>query len=167
MKKIFLFLMIAGLPLLAQAQRSDGRWVLGGSLGMGFSNSQTSLNIGPQIGYRLTDYLTTGGGISYTYYKYKNFDAKSNYLGMNLYARLNPIPYIQLFIQPEIYRRWGKTAGVKDESVVFGTLLAGGGVMIPVIQGGIVVSVYYDLLQNKHSPYRDEWMYSIGYAFYF
>ena len=167
MKKTVLLLLLAALPMLAAAQTNDGRWVLGGSLGLGISDTQTAVNISPQIGYRVTDYLTVGGGPAYAYYKYKHIETHSNYLGMNAYARINPIQYLQVFVQPEVFNRWGKTRGIEDDNKVFATLLVGGGVLIPVVRGGIVVSVYYDVIQDDFSPYRDEVMYSVGYAFYF
>lgn len=168
MKKIFFACLLFILPLLAGAQSTNSnRWVVGGSVGATFSDSRTVVNIAPQVGYRFTNWLTTGGGISYNYYKWKNYDLRANYLGLNVYARVMPIPYVQLFAQPEIYRRWGKSYGVKDEEKTFATFLLGGGVMIPVVQGGITVSVYYDVIQDDYSPYKDELMYAVGYNFYF
>ena len=167
MKKIIFILLLSALSLPTKAQQNGGRWELGGSFGFGFGDSQTSLNVSPQVGYRLTNYLTVGGGPSYAYYKYKHLDIKSNYLGLNAFARLHPIQYLQVFVQPEIFRRWGKIGNVKDVEKTFGALLVGGGVLIPVVRGGILVSVYYDVIQNDYSPYKDDLMYSVGYTFYF
>ena len=167
MKKIILTALLFCLTLATHAQERSNRWVLGGSLGFSLGESRTSLNISPQLGYRLTDSFTLGGGFNYAYYKWKSSDSRSNYLGLNAYAQLTPIRYLRLFVQPEVYRRWGRTAGISDEEKVFATLLVGGGVIVPVVRGGISMSVYYDVIQNENSPYRDRLIYSVGYTFFF
>lgn len=167
-QKIYLALLGILLAGSVQAQYHPvHRWEFGGSFGFGLGTSQNSISINPQIGYRLTDYFTVGGGINYAYYRYKDWDITSNYLGLNAYGRFTPIRYMQLFAQPEVYRRWGKTRGISDKESVFATLLLGGGIVIPVVQGGIAVSVFYDVIQDKDSPYRDDLMYSVGYTFHF
>ncbi len=148
------------------------RMVLGGSFGMVFGD-YTSINVAPQVGYRINDYFTLGTGISYNYYKYDyDFidDVSQNYLGLNIYARANPVRYISLQVQPEGYYSWGNYG---DGSKFVPCLLLGGGVVIPAgNRGGISAMIYYDVIQYKsdginYSPYGNQIVYSIGYTFNF
>ncbi len=143
---------------------SSKRIVLGGTVGMGFGN-YTNINVSPQIGYMVTDYLTLGGGVSYNYYGEKDYDYSRNYLGANLYARAYPIQYLTLYVQPEVQRSWGKSGGVKDAEDVFACLLLGAGVVLPTGNGGVTLTFYYDVLQHHSSPYGNKIGYSVGYIF--
>ncbi len=143
---------------------SSGRIVLGGSLGMSFGD-YTNINVSPQIGYMVSNYLTLGGGVSYNYYGQKNADYTRNYLGANLYARAYPIQYITLFAQPEVQRSWGKSGGVNDAEDVFACLLLGAGLVIPTGNNAVTISFYYDVLQHRSSPYGNKIGYSVGYTF--
>ena len=145
---------------------SPSRWRLGGNIGFGFDNDFTNINIAPKIGYALTQKLTVGGGVSYNYYENKRYDFSDNYFGMNLYASLQPIQYITIFIQPEGQRRWSKNRWGYSESEFLPCLLVGGGVIIPTGgRSGMSITLYYDVLRNDHSPYGDNIGYSVGYTF--
>ncbi len=140
--------------------------LFGGSFGMSFGD-YTSVSICPQAGYAFNQYFATGLGVSYDYYKYKYYDQSLNYLGTNLYGRLTPIKYFAIQFQPEIYKMWGNLQSYSiDETVP--CLLAGAGLIMPVgSNGGVSMMLYYDLLQDDYSPYRDQIVYSIGYVFNF
>lgn len=143
----------------------QGYWTFGGNLGLGFGD-YTNINIEPQIGYRFNDYLAAGFGFNYNYYDHKKYDYTLNYFGMHLYARAYPVRYVVLFVQPEIQRRWGRVRGGDDKGEVFGSLLLGGGLSIPTgLGGGINITVHYDVIQNRYSPYGDKPGYSVGYTF--
>ncbi len=147
----------------ASSQVSSFSWdrvVLGGSLGMGFGDF-TNINISPQIGYMVNRYVTLGGGFSYNYYEQKNTDYTRNYLGANLYARAYPVQYLTLYAQPEVQRSWGKN-NVED---VFACLLLGAGTVIPMGNGGVTITFYYDVLQHSGSPYGNKIGYAVGYMF--
>ncbi len=157
-----LFLM--ALPVAAQYRRSNLE--VGGTIGFGLSDTYSMVNISPQVGYRFNQYFSAGGGIGYIYYGYKGgySDYTYNYLGANLYARVNPIRYIALQVQPELYRVWGKGL----ESRVVPTFLVGAGGTIPIgYNGGVNVMVFYDVVQNDYSPYSIEPFLSVGYVFGF
>ncbi len=141
--------------------------VLGGSLGLNFSNYYTLINIAPQIGYALSSKFTAGAGISYNYYHYNDYDESYHYMGFNLFGRLNPIRYISLQVQPEIYRMWGSINDQSIKSRVIPCFLVGAGVNIPAGRGGISTMFFYDVVQNNDSPYGNQVFYSIGYVFGF
>ncbi len=139
---------------------------LGGTFGFGISGDYTSINVSPQVGYRFNPYFSAGAGVGYNYYKVDGFysDYTSNYFGFNLYGRVNPIRYITLQLQPEIYRVWGRNI---DTRIVY-TALVGGGITVPAGRsGGISVMAYYDLVQDEWSPYGSEVFFSLGYVYGF
>ncbi len=138
--------------------------VFGGSFGLIFGD-YTALNISPQIGYAVNKYFTWGAGIGYSYYKWDEYpkDISYNYFGFNLFGRVNPVNVLALQIQPEIYRMWGSHV----DSQAVPCILVGGGFYVPMGRGAISTMIYYDLVQNTYSPYRDQIIYSVGYVFNF
>ncbi len=144
--------------------------VFGGSIGMVFGD-YTAISVSPQVGYAFNKYFTAGAGIAYNYYSYdyvNSPDATYNYLGLNVFGRVNPIPYITLQVQPEAYYAWGN----RISSQIVPCLLVGGGVTIPAGRGGINMMLFYDVVQYKSdgyklSPYGDQIFYSVGYVFNF
>jgi len=140
--------------------------VFGGGLGLSFGNDYTSFIIAPQVGYRFNNYFTAGAGISYSYYSFNNWS--QNYLGANIYARVTPISYIALQIQPEIYKMWAGDRFNNTISKTVPCLLVGGGAILPTGRNSAVsMMLYYDLVQNEYSPYFNRLVYSIGYIFSF
>lgn len=172
MKKAFLLsLILTALAINAQAQGSTnkkGHWSFGGNVGMSFGDN-TVISIAPQAGYSFNKYLTLGGGVSYSHYDYKDYDYKRNYYGVNLFARAYPVSFITVFAQPELLRFESKDKLYDHkEKDTFGCLLIGGGLVTPLgFNGSMIVSVYYDVVQHKYSPYKGQLGYSVGYNFSF
>lgn len=171
MKKIvFLsfYLLLFALSGHTQNQSpAKGKWRFEGSYGMAFGN-QTTFNIIPQVSYTHSPYFSVGGGLNYIYYHYShehNTD-KMNYMGLNLFARLNPFPYLTFQIQPEVLQRWGKHNGDRISGRIVPTFLAGGGFNIPAGPGSIHLLFLFDVIQNDYTPYGNDLYYSIGYAVY-
>ncbi len=140
---------------------------LGGTFGFGFSNYYTSIQISPQVGYTFSRIFTAGAGISYSYYHYSDYDLTQNYLGFNVFGRINPVKYITLQFQPEIYRMWGSHQNQSIESRNVPCFLVGGGITVPAGRGGISAMLFYDVVQDDYSPYGNEVFYSVGYVFNF
>jgi len=140
----------------------------GGNLSLQFGD-YTVLGISPQVGYDFSKYFTAGAGLGYTYFKEKHFNSKwtSSYLSFDVFARVYPIPYIVLGVQPEISRMWQTMKyndGYKEsESKFVPTLLVGGGLRL----GGMIAMIQYDVVQDRNSPYGDNLFYSVGYTFSF
>lgn len=143
-------------------------WGFEVSYGMAFGN-QTTINIVPQIKYSQNIYFTIGGGLNYIYYylSHNNEKEKMNYLGLNVFARLTPFPYLAFQVQPEILQRWGKQNGRKTSGKIVPTLLAGGGFIIPAGPGNINLLFLFDIIQNKYTPYGQNLYYTLGYSFLF
>ncbi len=142
--------------------------VLGGTFGLYFGN-YTSFNFSPQLGYRFSDYFTAGLGLGYSYYKedgdFGYEDYTQNYLGGNLYLQLNPVRFLRLQVQPELYGFWGS---YQPDTRMVACVLVGGGVVMPVgNNGGVSMMIYYDVVQDSYSPYGNQVFYSVGYTFGF
>ena len=151
------------VPLKSSVSRKTGKWTLSGSCGMSFGD-YTSIDVSPQIGYRWNEFFSAGGGVSYNYHHSSNrYDM--NYLGINVFGRVNPVRYIALQIQPELKGSWGKSYEKKIDFRYVPTMLVGGGGVIPTGTGSISVMFYYDVIQDKYSPYGKNWVCSVGYSF--
>lgn len=151
-----------------QSHGRKGNWTFGGSFGMSFTSEQNNISVAPRIGYNFNRFFTLGGSISYSHFNNKDFDRKINYLGASLYGRLYPLRFITMFVEPGIQHRWGRIGDTRSKEGMFGTMLVGGGLVIPLGFGNqLIAEVYYDVLQNEYSPYGKNIGYSIGYSFRF
>src|SRR5215467_2604080 len=126
MKKAALFLLLSvALFEFTSAQDEPtekkgfdkSRLFIGGTFGLGFGSYSTAINISPQVGYRFSKLFAAGVGINYAFYNYKYYYAYSNsiyerdiysYLGMNVFGRVYPIPFLFIQAQPEVNYVWGK-----------------------------------------------------------
>lgn len=151
------------VPLKSSVSHKTGTWTLSGSFGMSFGD-YTSLDVSPQIGFHWNEFFSAGGGISYNYHHSSN-NYNMNYLGINVFGRVNPVKYIAFQIQPELKTTWGKAYGRKIDFRYVPTMLVGGGGILPTGTGSISVMFYYDVIQDKYSPYGKNWVCSVGYSF--
>ena len=151
------------IPVKSSMSRQAGKWTLSGAFGVSFGD-YTSIDVSPQVGYHWNEFFSAGGGLSYNYHRSSgNYDM--NYLGVNVFGRVNPVKYIALQVQPELKASWGKAYGCKIDLRYVPTLLVGGGGVIPTGAGSVSVMFYYDIIQDKYSPYGKNWVCSVGYSF--
>ncbi|MDR0333846.1 MAG: hypothetical protein LBI15_10320 [Dysgonamonadaceae bacterium] len=183
MKK-FYFILLLLFPLLVQAQTSrldtirvapDDSWRseltplpfnfdktkirFGANLGLSMSKNYTTFAIGPQIGYQFSDYLMIGTGVKYHHIRANtySYEVRNNLLGANLFSYIYPIKPITLFIQPEINHIW-RNVTYKDTNE---KVTASGTVPVFLIGAGFHlghsshITINYDLVRHKHSPYPD------------
>lgn len=117
MKKIIFSLLLLQILLfsqilIAQEEEEDvkdlptrERIFLGGNIGLQISNINTMVNVSPIIGYRLTNRLSPGIGLTYQYYRdsgwanQSGFTAVSHIYGGSAFARYRILP--QLFAHVE------------------------------------------------------------------
>lgn len=186
MKKIFFALLFTLFFIEIQAQYQNrsmyqpqvssnkfdpSKLTLGGSFGLQFGD-YTTINIAPQVGYSFNKYINAGAGITYTYYKdnyYYNFDKikdSRSYFGFNLYARLYPVDFLVIMIQPEANRMWStikneRTSEKYTENKFVPSVVVGGGLRF----GPVTAMLKYDIVQDRNSPYGNNIFYSVGYTF--
>ena len=146
---------------------------VGGNFGLSFGN-YTLINVSPQVGYRFNKYLAAGMGMNFQYVSLKEKDAYNDpyrktsqgVVGLNVFGRVYPIRQFMLQVQPEVNYLFGKekyyersyqpaqTYNLNTEIVP--SVLAGGGLVLPSGRGAMIISVFYDVLQNKSSPYGNK-----------
>ena len=151
--------------------------VFGGQLGLGFGAGTTdfwSLYVSPQLGYRLTDRLVAGVGVSYTYAQHKNsyidgYKKKQNQFGFNLFTDFYVSNLIFVTARPEIFYQRAKWNFLDHnnsrvelvENDFFPALVVGAGISL----GVVVLSLNYDLVQHHLSPYGSTVFVSAGVRF--
>lgn len=151
------------IPMKSSISKQSGKWTLSGSFGVSFGD-YTSIDVSPQVGYHWNEFFGVGGGISYNYH-HSSRNCEMNYLGVNVFGRVKPTRYVALQVQPELKASWGKAYGCKINFHYVPTLLVGGGGVFPTGAGSVSVMFYYDVIQDKYSPYGKNWVCSVGYSF--
>lgn len=176
---IFLLNLIT-IPVFAQTEEDppvndlqfSQRLVFGGGFGLQFGNV-TLLDLSPIIGYRLTDQLTLGTGLSYKYNRVNDYtqdlntghwyDYKSNVFGGSIWGRYYLLKNI--FAHAEIeqlqidYRYTSvsySTPTVVKNGIGVTSVLVGGGYRQPI--GGRVffnILILFNLNETDFSPYNN------------
>lgn len=151
---------------------------VGGNFGLTFGD-YTLINISPQLGYRFNSMFAAGFGINGQYVSIKDRNAytgdpfrkvSQTVFGLNAFGRVYPIRNIMLQVQPEANYLFGKQiyyGPPKEEyrldAMIAPSLLAGGGAVIPSGRGEMLITIFYDVLQNENAPYGRRPIYNIGY----
>lgn len=169
---VFLFISITGL-LQAQSKKGDSydqslkgvplkeRIVVGGGLGLSFGSAQDFFSVSPMIGYRVTERMLAGTGITYRYTKYKYYSPaiKLTDYGFNPFVRYTV--FNGIFLQAE-YEYLNYEFPVTIETTTrkgYNSFLAGGGFVQPIGDKAAfyVVALYnfsYQSVQpGEYSPY--------------
>lgn len=185
MKKFLFFIigLLVGSSLLAQdgEEATKGfqkdRLFVGGNFGLSLG-SYTFINISPQLGYRFSDHFAAGAGINGQYIsiknRYSNGDAYSKsargVAGLNIFGRVYPIQNIMLQLQPEANYVFGKEImygpprqDYKIDPAIAPSLLAGGGLVVPSGRGAMIISLFYDVIQDVNSPYGNRPIFNFTY----
>jgi hypothetical protein len=186
MKKIFFIITILILAQASFAQEEDKsekkggfkreNLFLGGNFGLYFSSGYTLVNISPQLGYRLGDKFSAGTGVNFIYASQKFYDAYSGadyarssagYVGLNIFGRFYPVNFLALQVQPEVNYRFGSTKyfqtglKIKDDGKFIPSVLVGAGARL----GSANLFLFYDVVQDKLSPYGSNPFISISFGF--
>ncbi len=156
------------------------RWVFGGDFGLMFG-SYTYINISPTVGYRFTERLTAGTGITYLYLKEEitysyggvvsSYDHKTNVYGGKLYANYALFTNLHEKInfsvgdvvvygeyEPLNVDRYTAFNGFmeKDGRVWAHGVLVGGGITLPIGKRSAVKVLYlYNLNETSNTPYEN------------
>ncbi|MEQ9287303.1 MAG: hypothetical protein RIG77_10370 [Cyclobacteriaceae bacterium] len=157
MKKVLFFLMIGlGISTATSAQnqndideRSDWqeRIFMGGNMGLQVGN-QTYVNLSPTMGYRITNALSAGVGVSYIYTK--AFGQSRTHYGGNVFGRANIADPFFAMVQ---YEYLSVDVGVEGRRLGLKSFLVGGGIQQP-LGGNAVASftVMYNLSYVEGEP---------------
>ncbi|MCD4772417.1 MAG: hypothetical protein K8R41_03420 [Bacteroidales bacterium] len=112
-----------------EREYTQKRYVVGSGFGFQFGTI-TVIELSPEIGYKITDNLTTGVGFSYQYYKDSRYipEYKSNIIGGSVFARY--YVYRDFFAHAEYqmlkydYMDW--SSGNEEEVTADGILVGAG-----------------------------------------
>jgi hypothetical protein len=181
LRKILILFAFICFSQLVMAQEEDekgpsDRWFLGGNFGLTFGD-YTLINVSPQIGYRFTEKVAAGTGVNFQYIsikeRYSNGDTyrkvSQGVTGLNVFGRVYPIRNFMLQLQPEANYVFGKEKfyNPRQENKLDGkivpSLLAGAGLVFPSGRGAMIMSVFYDVLQDPNSPYSNRPIINFGY----
>jgi hypothetical protein len=192
MKKAFVFLfsiLLAGTTLWAQDEADAPKkgfqrekLFAGGYFGLSFGD-YTAINITPTLGYRFSKYFAAGMGLNGQYVSLKERDYNTNDLyykqeqvviGLNAFGRVYPFSHLMLQVQPEANYLFGKQIyygppkeEYKLDAVIAPSLLVGAGAVLPTGRSEMIISIFYDVLGDKNSPYGNQPIYNFGYTFGF
>ncbi len=85
MKKIILSLVSVTAIIVANAQTSNGDWMVGGNFRLNTANKNTQITFTPNAGYFFADNFAAGGNFSLNYNKFGN--DKTTTFGIGPFAR--------------------------------------------------------------------------------
>ncbi|MCX6296864.1 MAG: hypothetical protein NTX97_12540 [Bacteroidetes bacterium] len=128
---------------------------IGGNIGLQFG-TVTFADISPLVGYKFTDKISAGLGVTYQYYHYKDryYDFETNVYGGRIFGRYNFTDYLFGHLEYEylnleafdFYRR----------RVDVGSLLAGAGYIQRFGRNsGISAMILYNFTESVYTPYQN------------
>lgn len=165
-------LFISSHTIAQNPEHWSKRLVFGGNLGLQFG-TVTAIDLSPQIGYKVTDRLTPGIGISYQFYsdnRRVGYEFKTHIYGGKTFVSYLLLENVLAHVEYE---------ALSLESVYFKTnyvptdpdrywshnLFVGGGYSHPIgAKGSIFLLVLYNLNEDINSPYTNP-VVRIGFNF--
>ncbi|MFM9053003.1 MAG: hypothetical protein ACKOKF_11940 [Bacteroidota bacterium] len=138
------------------------RIFIGGNAGAQFGNLLV-IDIGPQVGYRVTDRFTTGVGVRYIYYDEPRNPLASpeNIYGGSLFARMSIYQGLFGYSEYELLNR----SIDRSRRLNVGSLFVGGGYTQAVgNRSGIFVLLLYNLTESSYSIYPNNPIIRVGFG---
>jgi len=166
-KYIVVLFTLVGLFSIAHGQTSEkkkfkDRIYFGGNFGLNFGTDYSVVEVAPLAGYKLTEKLSVGLGITYIYYsvrnRYSNEKYQSSIYGGDIFARYFFLDNLFGHVEtgalnldvPAVYypyalsRQWVPN------------FLVGGGYRSQIGEhASFVIMLLYDLIDDTNSPYRN------------
>jgi len=163
--KIIIFLLFTTNVILAQdssmvrknppKQRFMDKIFFGGNLGFQFG-TVTFADVSPLVGYRITDKIAAGVGVTYQYYRYKdrNYDFTTNVYGGRLFGRYSFTDY--LFAHAEYEYLNLEAFDFFRRRVDVNSVLAGAGYIQRFgSNSGIIAMILYNFTESAYTPYTN------------
>lgn len=153
-------------------KKSNSAWTehiyTGGNFGLQFG-TQTVIDINPIVGYRFTPKLSSGIGIKYLYYRYKdtryNYSYESNTYGGSVFARYEIMDGIFAYSEYELLNLQVYDYAVRQERRVdIGSWFAGAGYSQRIgDRSSIYIMILYNLTESRYTPY-DNPIFRMGFG---
>lgn len=140
---------------------------VGGSLSLGFGSYNFNVGGAPEIGYSLNKWLDAGVlmNLNYNSERAEYFNNNTRYRSFNYgagaFARAFPLPFLFFQVQPEynwidFNSKYIPTGATASYSTNAPSLLLGVGYGQRVVgQGSFFISLMFDAMSDRNSPYRD------------
>lgn len=124
--------------------------------GGSFSSGNADATLSPVGVYRFNPYASVGSSLNFAYAKRKN-SYESYVIGISLLGIFNPIPEIQLSVEPQqsfVSRNFDSRTEFTDENYWVSSLFLGVGFNA----GNVTVGIQYDVLHDPgRSVFIDAW----------
>ncbi len=180
---LFSVFALASITVQAQDKKSENpykglpfkeRLFYGGDLGLSFGNI-TFVRVAPIVGYNVSEKFGFGLGPSYQYWRirdqFSNSSLETSIYGLNTFARFFPLDQVYLQTDFELlnlrsqFRDSGNFFEPVDTRVTVPIWLVGVGYAQRSGRGGFLLGVFYDLIQDRNSPYGTDFIIRGGVFF--
>ena len=141
---------------------------LGTGLNLGLTNRSFNVGLNPEIGYSITSWLDAGVALNINYFsqnasEYSSIRLRNFNYGGGTFLRVWPLSFLHFQIQPEY--NWINSSQKDVLSGQTGTYnYKAESLLVGVGYGTRILGSHYsyftlmlDVLQNKNSPYRDQY----------
>jgi hypothetical protein len=128
---------------------------VGGNIGFQFG-TVTFADISPLIGYKFSNKISAGIGVTYQYYHYKDqyYDFQTNVYGGRVFGRYFFTDYLFGHVEYEDLNL--EAFDFNRRRVDVGSLLAGAGYVQRVgNNSGIVAMILYNFTESAYTPYQN------------
>ncbi|MDP3461259.1 MAG: hypothetical protein Q8S18_00555 [Bacteroidales bacterium] len=153
--------------LFGEQPEFESKWVFGGGLGLGFSNTGSNILISPQIGYMLNPRWELGTRLTYNYFSYKDQFVKfstHNY-GGGLYTSYDIFHGLFAHVENEWLSYEIVYQNLERERALVHSFFVGGGYrQYFSAKGYASFMILYNLNETIDSPYQNP-MFRIGFGF--
>jgi len=128
-----------------------GKVFVGGNIGAQFG-SITVVNVSPIIGYRITERLSAGFGLTYIYYNYKAYNFSSSIYGGNIFGRFYILENVFAHAEYELlnldsYDFPGTRTNIEN-------IYVGGGFRQAIgARSFFTIMALWNINESKYSPY--------------
>jgi len=141
---------------------------IGGNLGAQFGNV-TAVDVSPIVGYKITEKISAGFGITYQYYNIRSYNYDTHIYGGRIFARYQPWSFLFLHTEFELLNwkpLYDINGKLNTERIWAPGLLAGGGFSQPIGGGSsIFVMALYNFLYSSNSSYGSPLVLRVGANF--
>ena len=140
-----------------QSPRFWDKVFFGGNLGLQFG-TVTFIEVSPLMGYRITDKISAGFGITYQYYHYQDrtTDFQTNVYGGRVFGRYMFTDYLFGHVEYEFLNLEAFDFYPQRRRVDVESLLAGGGYMQRIgNNSAIVAMILYNFTESNYTPYQN------------
>ena len=143
------------LPKHPPKERFIDRIFTGGNVGFQFG-TVTYAEVSPLIGYRITDKIAAGVGVTYQYYHYKDhyFDLETNVYGARVFGRYMFTPRLFGYAEEEYLNL--EAFDFQRRRVDVESFMAGGGYLQPIGENSAaLIMLLYNFTPSAYTPYAN------------